>query len=235
MYVFNLDIQDDLWTSTIYIMVLFVYVMFGIYYSSVFLRINTGNVLYCNPDSLTFMWMYAWIFGKKSEEEINKCLMQDNKDSIYDIQNPIKVELNSLKKQIDTSMNELQKNYDMMANEYNQSESKVNNLAIALQNNVLKIKESLQKIIAAMIIRGHMNDGALKVVKQISNHDKIFTKALNNINSSSNTTSNTITTNAVVKGVDKAVASAVQTSTKAVAKAFSAKNMKKAFSIKKKK
>jgi hypothetical protein len=233
-YVFNLDIQDEPWSNTIIVMSLFVYVLFGMYYASIFMRLNTGNILYCNPSSLTFMWMYAWLFGKNSEKEINKCLMQDNKDAIYDIQNPIKVELDTYKKQIDASMNVLRQNYNVMEQEYSNSESKVNNLAVALQTNVLKIKEALQKVIAAMIIRGHMNDGALKVVKQISKHDKLFTKTMKKINSN-DADSAKESVQAAVKSVDKAVTNAVKTSTKAINKAFSAKNMKKTFSIKKKK
>lgn len=222
LYLFNLDIEDDLWSKTIMILFIFIYILLGYFYASKFLRIGEGDPVYCNPDSMTFMWLYAWIFGKKSEQEIQKCLLKDNANIVNQIQNPLKVEIDQKKQQIDNELAIMQTNYKKMEKEYNQSETKVNNLAVALQDKVLAIRESIQKIMAAIVVRGHMNDGALKVVKQLSNHDKMFSKALKKINS------NDADAKPSASSATKAVAKAA---TKAIKKTFS----KKTFSIKKKK
>ncbi len=49
----------------------------------------------------------------------------------------------------------------MEAETYNKNRN--NNLAIALQNNILAIKEGMQKIIASLIIQRHMNNGVFKM------------------------------------------------------------------------
>ena len=76
-------------------------------------------------------------------------------------------------------MRKVNANMDQLQDAYNKSEGKVNNLAIAIQNNILAIKEGMQKVVAGMMVQKHINDGNLTVVKQTRNYDKKYNDLLN--------------------------------------------------------
>ena len=64
---------------------------------------------------------------------------------------------------------------DKKVNEADLYKNKQNtNLAIAIQTNILAVKEGMQKIIASLIIQKHMNNGILKM----TNSSKIFNDSL---------------------------------------------------------
>jgi hypothetical protein len=70
-------------------------------------------------------------------------------------------------------------------------DNKPTNLAIAIQNNILAVKEAMMKMIAGLVIQTKMNNGALNVVSQTNafQQDIIdISKSLTNSNSSNNTT-----------------------------------------------
>jgi hypothetical protein len=75
-------------------------------------------------------------------------------------------------------MNVIKNNSDQLQKEYDKSEGKVNNLAIAIQNNILAVKEGMQKIIGALVINNYIQDGGLRVVRQTKNYDDMYKKAL---------------------------------------------------------
>jgi hypothetical protein len=179
LFVFNLNIEDALWSKTMYISIAFIYVMIGITFSAKYLRINNElEEIECQPDFLTFLWMFSWIFGKSSEETVQKCMFKGEQKLIQHIQSPVIQKINDAKQRLDTKMEEIDLNMDRLQDAYDKSEGKVNNLAIAIQNNILAVKEGMQKIIAALVIQKHMNDGSLAVVKQNKSYDKMFTAAL---------------------------------------------------------
>ena len=120
----------------------------------------------------------------------------------------------------------LDTNYSLLEDTYNKSEGKTNNLAIALQNNILAMKEAIQKITAAFIIRNHMNDGAIAVNKKLSSYDGLFTKSLKRITSNKGD----------APTVESTAKKAAQSALKAVGIDKKAQNnIKKVFTIKKKK
>jgi hypothetical protein len=71
-----------------------------------------------------------------------------------------KNELNAKLKNATNELNTLEKKVGE-AKTYNENYN--NNLAIALQNNILAIKEGMQKILASLIIQKHMNNGVFKM------------------------------------------------------------------------
>lgn len=179
LFVFNLGIEDSLWSSSLYISIAFIYVMIGINFASKYLRINDESPdLECDPNILTFIWMFSWILGKESETRVQKCMMQGKQKLAHHIQNPVVQKINDAKYVLDENMNRINANMDRLQDAYNKSEGKTNNLAIAIQNNILAVKEGLQKIIASLVIQQHMHDGNLTVVKQTKNYDKMYKQVL---------------------------------------------------------
>ena len=105
-------------------------------------------------------------------------MTKDKQTLAHYIQNPVVQKVNDAKYVLDKNMNEINANMDRLQNAYNKSEGKTNNLAIAIQNNILAVKEGMQKIIASLIIQRHMQDGNLTVVKQTKNYDTMFKQVL---------------------------------------------------------
>jgi archaellum component FlaC len=179
LFVFNLGIEDSLWSTSMYISIVFIYVMLGINFASKYLQIdgNSEN-MECDPNLLTFLWMFSWIFGKESERRVQKCVLQGKQKLAHHIQNPVVQKINDAKYVLDDNMNKVNANMDRLQDAYNKSEGKVNNLAVAIQNNILAIKEGMQKVIAGMMVQKHINDGNLTVVKQTKNYDTLYKQVL---------------------------------------------------------
>lgn len=181
LFIFNLGIEDSMWSTSMYISMAFIYVMLGITFTSKYLNIDTksGNKIdECDPNLLTFVWMFSWILGKSSENRVKKCMLQGKQNLAHHIQNPVVQKINDAKYVLDSRMTEVNNNMDRLQDAYNKSEGKVNNLAVAIQNNILSIKEGMQKVIAAIVIQSHISDGNLTVVKQTTNYDNLFKQAL---------------------------------------------------------
>lgn len=174
LFVFNLGVEDARWSTTMYISFAFIYIMFGISFASKYLKDKDT----CDPTIMTFVWMFSWILGKQSEEKVQKCLSKDKYKVAHFMQNPIVQKLNDAKHNFNVTMNAIKNNSDQLQKEYDKSEGKVNNLAIAIQNNILAVKEGMQKIIGALVINNYIQDGGLRVVRQTKNYDDMYKKAL---------------------------------------------------------
>ena len=175
---FDLEIDDSLWSTTIYIMIAFTYIMVGLTFTSKYLNVGGGNMNECEPTVVTFMWMFSWILGKQAEKRVKNCVFKDKYELAHYIQNPVVQKINDAKIKLDSKMATVDANMNRLQNAYNKSEGKVNNLAIAIENNILAVKEGMQKIIAAMVIQRHVSDGNLAVVKQTKNYDSLYKQAL---------------------------------------------------------
>lgn len=182
LFVFNLGVEDSIWSTSMYISIVFIYVMIGINFTSKYLKIN-GKIqdLECDPNILTFMWMFSWILGKSAEKRVQKCMVQEKQTLAHHIQNPVVQKINDAKYVLDENMRKVNANMDKLQDAYNKSEGKVNNLAIAIQKNILLIKEGMQKVVAGMMVQKHINDGNLTVVKQTRNYDAKYNQVLNTI------------------------------------------------------
>lgn len=166
LFVFNLGVEDALWSKTMFVFIAFTYAMLGIMFSAKYLRIS-GNMdkIECDPNVMTFMWMFSWIFGKSSEEQIKKCMNNQTDVLVKSIQTPLVSKMNAEKQTFDKKMEIYDSNLTKLQRTYDKSEGRVTNLAIAIQNNILAIKEGMQKIIAAAIIQSRMTKGVISVVK----------------------------------------------------------------------
>jgi hypothetical protein len=60
-------------------------------------------------------------------------------------------------------------------------DNKPTNLAIAIQNNILAVKEAMMKIIAGLVVQTKMNNGALSVVSQTNAFQQGLTDSISNL------------------------------------------------------
>ena len=107
-------------------------------------------------------------FGEDTKEENSKKVKIDEVErQLQDRITSINTNLTSLKTRMD--------NADIV------KDNKPTNLAIAIQNNILAVKEAMMKIIAGLVIQTKMNNGALNVVSQTNAFQKNMTDSINNL------------------------------------------------------
>jgi hypothetical protein len=178
LFVFDLGVEDALWSKTMYILMVFIYSSLGIMFSAKYLNISDKmDKIECDPSFMTFVWMFSWIFGKSSEKNIKKCMRKQSKILLQTMQTPLISKMNGEKQAFDAKIDNYDKNFVKLQRIYDKSEVQVTNLAIAIQNNILAIKEGMQKIIAAAIVQSRMTKGAMSVVKTTkSNLDNLKKK-----------------------------------------------------------
>ena len=182
LFVFDLGVEDALWSKTMYIFVVFTYATLGIMFSAKHLHISGKmDKIECNPSFMTFAWMFSWIFGKSSEEQIKKCMSNESKMLVQSMQTPLISKMNAEKQLFDKKMEVYDSNLVKLQSSYDKSEGRVTNLAIAIQNNILAIKEGMQKIIAAAIVQSRMTKGAMSVVKQTKSNLDLLKKTANKL------------------------------------------------------
>jgi hypothetical protein len=93
-------------------------------------------------------------------------MSNQSKILVQNMQTPLISKINAEKTAFDKKMEVYDSNLVKLQNSYDKSEGRVTNLAIAIQNNILAIKEGMQKIIAAAIVQSRMTKGAMSVVNQ---------------------------------------------------------------------
>jgi hypothetical protein len=99
------------------------------------------------------------------------------KDGIMDSEKKItqQIVMNPVVKSLDDATNKMNDALLSVSNDVNNLKQKVNDadafknnktttLAIALQNNILALKEGMQKVIASLIIQRHVNNGTIKMM-----------------------------------------------------------------------
>ena len=107
-------------------------------------------------------------FGEDTKEENSKKVKIDEVErQLQDRITSINTNLTSLKKRMDDA--------DIV------KDNKPTNLAIAIQNNILAVKEAMMKIIAGLVIQTKMNNGAINVVSQTNAFQKNMTDSINNL------------------------------------------------------
>ena len=170
LFVFDLGMEDALWSKTMFIMIAFIYGILGIMFTAKYLHISGNmNKIECDPNVMTFMWMFSWIFGKSSEENIQKCMIQ-NKSVIDDyIESQVNAKFKSPDfKNMQTDIVTMNKNIDDLQKNYDGVSNKASDLAVGIQKNIKYMKEGMQKIIAAAIVQSRISSGMMSVVSNLN-------------------------------------------------------------------
>jgi hypothetical protein len=121
----------------------------------------------------------AWLYGKDVNDNMEYCLENAGKQIVHNnFVSPVKTRIDDIKTEFNNRIKIADASYSVLDKKVNEADLYKNNqntnLAIAVQNNILAVKEGMQKIIASLIIQKHMNNGILKM----SNSSKIFNDSL---------------------------------------------------------
>jgi hypothetical protein len=132
------------------------------YFLYFFIFLSIGFLIWISYDA------FKEGFGEDTKEENSKKVKIDEVErQLQDRITNINTNLTSLKNRMD--------NADIV------KDNKPTNLAIAIQNNILAVKEAMMKIIAGLVIQTKMNNGALNVVSQTNAFQKNMTDSINNL------------------------------------------------------
>jgi hypothetical protein len=106
----------------------------------------------------------APFFGKSSKKTLDECLKKEETIAINDALEDVNNEINN----IDKSLNKLNREIDMADNGESLT-STITGLSTNLQQNVIHVKNAIAKILSAVVISTHLNDGILTTTKSLNN------------------------------------------------------------------
>ncbi len=164
-YALELTVQDNNYFYSILMFAIFVIVFIIITFVGNYFQVkNNWSRMRCRPEVMLFSWMYGIDPNNNMEYCLENAGKQMKQGNIVD---PVITEMVETKKDLNaklaTANKELTALEDKVGKAETYNKNYNNNLAIALQNNILAIKEGMQKIIASLIIQRHMNNGVFKM------------------------------------------------------------------------
>lgn len=175
-YIFDLTVQDNLWKDTIVFMVLFsIYMIVTKIISKQFEIKNNWDRMRCRPEVM----QYAWLYGIDPNDNMEYCLENAGKQvKQSNIVNPTKEYIDKLAGKINVDLGVTNKELGNLTNKIGNADLSMNNqnkiIATGVQENILALKESMQKIIAGLVIQTRVSNGVFKT----TNGTKILTESL---------------------------------------------------------
>ena len=164
-YLLNLTVNDNTYYYSIVMTTIFALsIIFVSYVGNYFQVKNNWSRMRCRPEVM----MFSWLYGIDSDNNMEYCLENAGKQMKQgNIVDPVITEMVDTKNTLNAKISEADTQLNALNKKLKDTESKNknynNNLMIALQNNILAMKEGMQKIIASLIIQRHMNNGVFKM------------------------------------------------------------------------
>ena len=172
----NSLITDNLSRDGMYVIVFCGVGIFAIQHVARYIHVRKNwDRMRCRPEVMGS----AWLYGKDVNDNMEYCLENAGKQIVHNnFVSPVKTRIDDIKTEFNNRIKIADASYSVLDKKVNEADLYKNNqntnLAIAVQNNILAVKEGMQKIIASLIIQKHMNNGILKM----SNSSKIFNDSL---------------------------------------------------------
>ena len=169
-------INDFLYRDGMYVIVIWGIGVYAIQHIAKYIHVRKNwDRMRCRPEVM----QSAWMFGKNQQDNMEYCLENAGKQIIdNNFVAPITKNMGDIRNELNNRASKLDASYnaiDKKVNEHEIYKNKQNtNLAISLQNNILAVKEGLQKVIASLVIQKHMNNGVLKMTST----NKMFNDSL---------------------------------------------------------
>ena len=180
-YVLDLSVEDNLKKDSIIFMALFSIAMMIITQISRYFEVkNNWQRLRCRPEVMPF----AWLYGKDTASNMEYCLenagLQVKQSNIVaPTVKKIDSGINKLSKKIQTANNDLANLKKLIGNEDLKANNRSKNIAVGIQENILALKEGMQKVIAGLVIQNQMSNGILKTTSGTKKLTDSLNKSLN--------------------------------------------------------
>jgi hypothetical protein len=176
-YIFDLTVKDNLWKEPILFMTAFAISMLSIQGFGKYFEVkNNWSRMRCRPEVMFF----AWLFGIDPIANMEYCLensgLQVKQGNLVNqLTEKIETEYGKIQKTVDTSVADVNNLNQEIRNMGTTMKNKDKNVATTIQGNILALKESMQKIIAGLVISKNMKNGILTTTK----NTKLLTDNLN--------------------------------------------------------
>lgn len=198
-YIFDLTVKDNLWKDSFVFIALFsIFVLIINQIENVFKVQNNWDRMRCRPEVMAFSWLY----GKNTADNMEYCLENAGKQvKQSNIVQPAKEYVDKLKSKINNEIDSTKKELIDLTNKIGNVDSLMNNrsqeFASGLQSNILALKESMQKIIAGLVIQNRVSNGVFKTTNGTKTLTDSLRKSLDKVPSLSPATSSAPTTSSV--------------------------------------
>ena len=175
-YIFDLTVKDNLWKDSFVFIALFsIFILIITQIENIFKVRNNWDRMRCRPEVMAFSWLY----GKNTADNMEYCLENAGKQvKMSNIVNPTKEYIQSLNDKTNIDLGVTKKNLEDLTKNIQSSSltvtKKTKEIATGLQANILALKESMQKIIAGLVIQNRVTNGVFKT----TNGTKMLTESL---------------------------------------------------------
>jgi hypothetical protein len=182
-YILDLTVNDNQLKDSVVVLIVFSIIMQVITYIANYFEIkNNWSRMRCRPEVMLNSWMY----GIDTDDNMEYCLENAGKQMKQgEIVGPVVKNMDDSKNQLNRKISKANKELDFLKEKIANADLYKNkqntNLAIAIQNNILAVKEGMQKIIASLIIQKHMNNGVLKMTSGTKTLNDSLRQSLNKI------------------------------------------------------
>ena len=131
-----------------------------------------------------FIWLMIMVFTPKSKQKKEGFFGNDDPAQTKE-QNSKQVKIDEVERQLQERITNINTNLTALKKRMDDADivkdNKPTNLAIAIQNNILAVKEAMMKIIAGLVIQTKMSNGAINVVSQTNAFQQNIDEAINKI------------------------------------------------------
>ena len=178
----DLNVLDNMSKDGFYVFTLFGMTLASISYMAkqFEVKMNWSSIKY-RPDIMKYSWLWSNVKNNlkdgimDAEKKITQqIVMNPVVKSLDDATN----KMNCALKSISTDVGKLKKKID---DNNNFKDNKTATLAIALQNNILALKEGMQKVIASLIIQRHVNNDTIKMMSGTRSLQESVRAAVNKV------------------------------------------------------
>jgi hypothetical protein len=177
-------IKDSIYRDSMYVIVIWGIGVYAIQHIAKYIHVRKNwDRMRCRPEIM----QSAWMFGKNKDDNMEYCLENAGKQIIdNNFVAPITKNIGDIRNELNNRASILDTKYNTINDKINSAEfykTKQNtNLAISIQNNILAVKEGLQKVIASLVIQKHMNNGVLKMTSTNKMFNDSLRESINKIN-----------------------------------------------------
>jgi hypothetical protein len=165
----------------------YVFTLFGMTLASISymakqfeIKMNWSSMKY-RPDVIK----YSWLLSNNGNPLEAGIMDSEEKITQQIVMNPVVKSLDDATNKMNSALSSVSKDVGNLKKKVEDADAFKDNkntaLAIALQNNILALKEGMQKVIASLIIQRHVNNGTIKMMSGTRSLQESVRAAVNKV------------------------------------------------------
>jgi hypothetical protein len=178
----DLNVIDNMSQDSFYVFTLFGMTLASISYMAkqFEIKMNWSSMKY-RPDVIK----YSWLLSNNGNPLEAGIMDSEEKITQQIVMNPVVKSLDDATNKMNSALSSVSKDVGNLKKKVEDADAFKDNkntaLAIALQNNILALKEGMQKVIASLIIQRHVNNGTIKMMSGTRSLQESVRAAVNKV------------------------------------------------------